>query len=91
MAKNKIEDLRNHLFAQLERLGEEDMKPEKLSNEVSRATAMAQIGNVIVNSAKAEMQFIKLTKSKGTGFVPDLKGLDQERNIRHFIEPPEKK
>lgn len=92
MAKNKIEDLRNHLFAQLERLDQEDLKPEDIDREVQRAIAMASVGNVIVNSAKAEMQYVRLTQRKGTGFIPELDNGEvkkiegKERNIKNFIE-----
>lgn len=64
MAKNKIEDLRNHLFAQLERLGDDkDMEDtEKLETELSRAKAIADVAQVIVNSAKLEVDLIKYYK-----------------------------
>lgn len=64
--KNKIDDLRNHLFEQLERLRETD-DPK----EIERAKAVADIGRVLVDSAKAEVQFIQATGARsGTGFVP---------------------
>lgn len=62
--KNKIEDLRNHLFATLEDLRDND-KPM----DIERAKAIAQVGQVIVDSAKAENDFIKLTGSTGSGFI----------------------
>jgi hypothetical protein len=62
--KNKIEDLRNHLFETLEAL-RDDEKPM----EIGRAKAIAGVAQVIVNSAKVENDFIALTKSKGTGFI----------------------
>jgi hypothetical protein len=65
--RNKIEDLRNHLFEQLERLNDEDCNVEQ---EVEKAKAMAAIGAVIVDSAKAEISFIRATGSlSGTGFI----------------------
>lgn len=65
MAKNKIEDLRNHLFAQLERLGDDtDMEDtDKLETELSRAKAITDIAQVIVNSAKVEVDFMKYYKN----------------------------
>ncbi|MFO0414922.1 MAG: hypothetical protein ACK52I_22335 [Pseudomonadota bacterium] len=61
--KNKIEDLKNHLFAQLERLSEdEDMKnPIKLERELKRAKAISEVSQVLVSAAKAEIDFIKTT------------------------------
>ncbi len=38
--KNKLTDLQNHLFAQLERLGEEQLSSEQLAIEVKRSQAM---------------------------------------------------
>lgn len=66
--KNKIEDLRNHLFATLEAL-RDDEKPM----EIERAKAVAQVAQVIVDSAKAENDFIKLTGSNGSGFIEQPK------------------
>ena len=65
--RNKIEDLRNHLFMQLERLNDDDCDIEK---ETKRAAAMAEIASVIVESAKAEVLFIRATGIEtGAGFV----------------------
>jgi hypothetical protein len=50
--KNILGDLNNHLFAQLERLGEEDLKGEKLQEEINRAKAITNIATqVIANGA----------------------------------------
>jgi len=51
--KNKIQDLRDHLFATLEQLRDED-KPMDLA----RAKAIADVAQVIVNSATVEVRFI---------------------------------
>lgn len=53
--KNKISDLRNHLFAQMERLNDPDLKPEDLQKEIQRANAMSELGKVIVDSAKTQV------------------------------------
>lgn len=64
--KNKIEDLRNHLFETLEALKD----PER-PMEIERAKAVAEVAKVIVDSAKVEVDFVKATgASAGTGFVP---------------------
>lgn len=64
--KNKIEDLRNHLFATLEALAPDAEKPM----ELDRAKAIADVARVIVDSARAEVAFIQATgKSEGTGFI----------------------
>jgi hypothetical protein len=63
--KNKIEDLRNHLFAALEGLSDKDAPME-----IERAKAIADVARVVVDSAKAEIAFIAATgKREGTGFI----------------------
>lgn len=67
-AKNKIEDLRNHLFETLEALKDED-KPM----DIKRAKAVADVARVIVESAKVEVEFLKASGERsGSGFMPVL-------------------
>lgn len=40
--KNTLGDLNNHLFAQLEKLGDEDLKGDELEVEIRRSEAMAR-------------------------------------------------
>lgn len=69
--RNKIEDLRNHLFATIEGLLDEE-KPM----EIDRAKAVADVASVIVQSAKVEVDFIRsIGATKGTGFIPEEKNL----------------
>ena len=79
--KNKIEDLRNLLFAQLEKLSEEDCNIEQ---ETKRAASMVQIAATIIDSGRAETEFIKATTEDpncSSGFFPIAK--DQRK---YFIE-----
>jgi len=50
--KNKLSDLNNHLFAQLERLGDEDIKGDELKDEIERGKSMASVAKEIVSNAK---------------------------------------
>jgi hypothetical protein len=65
--RNKIDDLRNHLFETLESL-KDDEKPMDLD----RARAVADVARVIIDSAKVEVDFLKVTGgTRATGFIPD--------------------
>jgi hypothetical protein len=58
--KNKMTDLNNHLFAEIERLSDEDLKGEELAQELTRAKAVCDVagqiiagGRLILDAAKA--------------------------------------
>lgn len=67
--RNKIEDLRDHLFETLERLKDEDDPMD-----LERAETIAKVGQTIINSAKVEVDFLRITGgAEGSGFIPDGK------------------
>lgn len=52
MAKNKLKDLNDHLYMQLERLGDEDLKGEDLKTEIQRGKVMASVAAQIVGTGR---------------------------------------
>lgn len=75
--KNKIEDLRNHLFEALEGLADKENPLD-----VKRAKAIADVARVIVDGAKVEVEYMKVTGARqGTGFIA-LPDAEPERESR---------
>lgn len=63
--KNKLIDLNDHLFAQLERLGDESMDQEQLKVEIERSKAIASISNQVVSNASLALQAQKFKTEYG--------------------------
>lgn len=57
--KNKLDDLRNHLFATLEALQDDDNPMD-----VSRAKAVSDVAQTLINTAKIEIQYLEATNQQ---------------------------
>lgn len=63
--KNRMVDLRNHLFATLESLQDPDNPMD-----LDRAKTIADVAQTLINSAKVEVDFLRATEQhRGTGFL----------------------
>lgn len=67
---NSIQDLRSHLFDTIRAL-----KDSEKPMEIERARTIADVAQVVINSAKVEVDFLRMRggDAKGTGFVPEDK------------------
>ena len=63
--KNKLTDLNNHLFAQLERLGDEALSDEALRKEVTRSKALTGVASQIVDNARLALDAEKFKQDFG--------------------------
>lgn len=63
--KNTLADLNDHLFAQLERLSDEDLKPEQIELEAKRGAAIVAVADQIVRNAGLKIQAAKILSDHG--------------------------
>lgn len=73
--KNKLPDLNNHLFAQLERLSEENLSAEQIEAEVKRASAIVGLSDQIVGGLKLQLDAAKLVAAHGDRMLKMLPAL----------------
>lgn len=57
--RNTLGDLNNHLFAELERLGDEELTGEELEKEIRRASAISTVSKNIIANANVILQATK--------------------------------
>lgn len=68
--KNTINDLRNHLFAQIEKITDAENE-EQRKKALEEGHVLGELAKVIVDSAKVEVAYLKkLGKNAGSKFIP---------------------
>lgn len=63
--KNKLTDLNDHLFAQLERLSDEDLSKEEIETEVRRGDAIVAVADKIIQNAALQLKGAALIAEYG--------------------------
>lgn len=84
--KNKLGDLNDHLFAQMERLAEGDLGPEELEQEAKRAEAMVQVSDRITGTAQLQLNAAKLYAEHGQGVLAMLPQVGQAKGPKEIEE-----
>lgn len=64
MMKNTLGDLNNHLFAQLERLGDEELKGEDLAEEIQRSKAISEIAKQVISNGSLVLEAKKVMSDR---------------------------
>lgn len=70
--QNKLTDLNNHLFEQLERLNDEDLSEEELDKEIKRSKAITNIASNIINNGNLILNSMKFMEDKGLALDKDI-------------------
>lgn len=70
--KNKMSDLKDHLFAQIERLANENLTAEQIDTEVKRSEAMVGLADQITEGNKLQLAAAKLFAEHRDIILPHL-------------------
>jgi hypothetical protein len=84
--KNKLTDLNDHLFAQIERLSDEALTPEQIDTEVKRGNAIVNVADQILRHASLQVQAAKIVSDHGLDPTRHLPSLGT--NATRVIEGP---
>ena len=63
-----ITDLRKHLFAALRGLTDKENPMD-----IDRARAVSDLAQTVINTAKVEVDYIRVSGGQGSGFIPEQK------------------
>lgn len=77
--KNKLTDLNNHLFAQMERLSDESLTGEQIADEVKRADAVVSVADQIVRNADLQIKAVTILANHGARVSQHLTMLEDAR------------
>lgn len=71
--RNKLSDLNNHLFCEIERLTDEDLEGDALDQEIKRAQAVSNVSDKIIQNSKMQLDAIKIQLEYGDTENPALR------------------
>lgn len=85
--KNKLTDLNNYLFEQLERLNDDELTEEGFEKELKRSKAVTDIASNIIHNAKTVLEAQKFYEDLGFDFISTnsakmLLGAGQDEKIQ---------
>lgn len=77
---NNMQDLNDHLFAQLDRLSNDQLTPEEIESEVKRSKAIVDIADQVTENTKAKLVAAKLYAEHGNAILPHLPMIGGPKN-----------
>ncbi|MCK5607771.1 hypothetical protein KAR91_38165 [Candidatus Pacearchaeota archaeon] len=79
--KNKLADLNDHLFLQMERLNDDDLEGDKLKEEIIKAKAVTGVANQIINNARVCLDGMKAFNEGLIKTAPRMLGFETKDEI----------
>ena len=77
--KNTLSDLNNHLFAQLERLSDEELQGEELAKEIGRSRAVMGVATSIIKNGELVLEGQKFMDNRMDADIKLPKMLDGDK------------
>lgn len=74
--KNKVSDVRDHLVAMLERLGDDNLSADDMGLVIERAKTSTMVATTYIGAVKVELDAIRLMDE--TGKLATAVGLPQQ-------------
>jgi hypothetical protein len=82
--KNKLADLNDHLFAQIQRLSVENLTPEQIDHEHKRGQAIVALSEQVIKGAALQIEAARLVAGHGHDpmlLLPEMEGRKQIKQI----------
>lgn len=74
--KNKLIHLNNHMFEQMERLCDHDLKGDALTVELNRSKGVSNLAAQIINNAKLALEAHKAINDGLIKSAPEMLGME---------------
>lgn len=84
--KNRLSDLNDHLFAQLERLADENLSPEQIDREHKRGEAIVAVADQIIRNASIQIDAARLIAAHGHDPMAHLSHLEGRPNQKALTD-----
>lgn len=72
MTKNRLSDLNDHLFAQIERLSDESLTPGQIDSEAKRGAAIVGAADMVIRNAMLQVRAAEVVAEYGGDPEPYL-------------------
>lgn len=77
---NKLTDLNNYLFEQLERLNDDELLEQNFEKEIARSKAITNVSSQIINNAKLSLDAKKYVDEFGNNeVVPTMLQIEDKK------------
>ena len=71
--KNKLSDLNNYLFEQIERLNDDSLTPEETEQQIKKAETISEISKTIIQNSALQLKAVQVAAEYGIVRSEELK------------------